>query len=189
MNKKLTDIERVEKKVESLNELVETQIKSIESFTQVLQKSLEEIKNQADKNNDWLKEFNRLALMEYMGGPKKKVYSFIYEKTTHPHDVRMIMVARDTFEEAHISAKKSLKDSGENVDEEWTMAEYKSLDIPYGSPRVVEKVEEKMPFERPIDVYFNVLYLARDKYATPTQKKVINDLVAKIKKQYANKKR
>jgi hypothetical protein len=174
----------LEKKVDSLEKTLVIQNGLFSSFLAKLDAFLERMEKKTDDNGAWMKSLHEMALKEYMAGPKKRVYAFIYDKP-QSGEKRLILSARDTFEEAHESVKKSLESLGESPDRDWTMFTYKYLDIPYANASIVDEVEKQLPsFEKPIDYYLNQLELAKDKFATPAQKKVFDSVIKKIKKQY-----
>ena len=175
----------LENKIESMEKSFDMQNKLFSQFLAKLETMFEVMQKKSDDNMAWMKSLHEMALQEYVSGPKKRVYAFLYHKQREDES-RLIMAAKDTFEEAHASARKTLEEIGEMPDRDWTMAGYKHLDVPYGDKNIVNDVEKKLPeFNKPIDFYLNTVKYLKDKFAsTPAQKKMIDGLVVKIKKQY-----
>lgn len=179
------NIRKLEETITLQNALLSNFITTFKGYTEQLEGYFDKFEKKADESSSWLKTLHEMALKEYTSGPKKRIYAFIYSKKNATED-RLILAARDTFEEAHDSARKSLEGIGENVDADWLMATYKFMDIPQGDPTIVDKAEGVLPaFVKPIDHYINSLNLLRDKFATTVaEKKSVDKLIEKVRKNY-----
>jgi hypothetical protein len=74
--------------------------------------------------------------------------------------------------------------STDKVPTDWIMELVTKQIVPIDKDnKILDKVEDTMKFDRPLEVYLNDLSLARDKWAmTPSQKKSINNVIETIKK-------
>ena len=186
-NNMFNNNDKVVKQVEELKTTILLQNELFSKFLTKLDDVFVNLNKKTDDNNGWLKEFHRLALNEYMSGPRKRVYTFIYNKKKDSES-RIIMASRDTFEEANEVAKQSLIDLGYDPDKEWTMAAYKSIDIYQESSDIVNKIEKQISYQKPVDAYIHEISLLRDKFCTkPSEIKVVDGLINKIKEIYAAK--
>jgi hypothetical protein len=157
-------------------------ISEMEKLVIGINKFIETNTKKTDEALKWAQEFHRMLIDEYAAGAQGKVYAFLFvdAKTTTR---KLIQVIASDMEKAYQIAKEKLV-SVESVPADWSMEFVSKQPVPLDKDnKILDKVEDEMKFDRPLDVYINGLNLARDRFAsTPLQKKSINAVIEIIKK-------
>jgi hypothetical protein len=168
---KLQDIEKTE----------DTLISGINKLLTSINQFVESNTKKADETLRWAQEFHKMLIDEYAAGAQGRVFALVFVDLKS--GVRkLIQVISDDMEKAYQIAHDKLlaSDLGQT---DWVMEMVSKQLVPLDKDnKVLEEVEDKMKFDRPLDVYINSLLLARDKFAkTVPQKKAIDNVVEIIR--------
>jgi hypothetical protein len=148
------------------------------------QGTLDTISERNAETVGWAKEFHRSMMEKYAQGIHTKIYAFVYSKPAEGKR-KLMQIPALKFEDADILIKKLIIEDEKSLDG-WILEGYASTIVPLTkNDTVFSEVDNKLTFDKPIDVYINNLLLAKERFAsTPSQKKAMDAVIDNAKKSY-----
>jgi hypothetical protein len=161
----MTDGEQILQKLDDVEKIEGRLIAGIDKLLISINQFIENNLKKTDDTLQWAKEFHRMLIDEYAAGAQGKVFALLFLDLKSGQRKLVQVIASDMEKAFEIAREKIV--STDTIQTDWVMELVSKQLVPLDKDnKILDKVENEMKFDRPLDVYINSLSLAKDKWAT-----------------------
>ena len=177
----MTETEQILSRIEAVEGSITRLVGVLDKLTSIVSQFIENNNKKTDDTLRWAQEFHRMLIDEYAAGAQGRIFAMVFVDIKSGMR-RLVQIVASDMEKAYQIAREKIV-STDKGPTEWVMELVAKQVIPLDKDnKILDSVEEKMKFERPLDVYINSLLLAKERFAKTTpQKKAIDNVIETIK--------